>query len=279
MRVEDCIVSVERRSLGGCVDLAFVFARAFSLSILRLTLVFAIPACLSVWLLTSATTDMLVPSILIFLFFSSLYNAALIAAIGPQVFGVPISARQGIAGLRKRFFSYMLLSGCYRFLQFMSLFCLMFPSILVTAHFGHTAEVMMLEQTPIHRVLPRLSGLGKGGGFSRNLMRVFGLLVFWLMFSLGVFFLIDFLASILFNFQIFFGQFSGMELESLGDRMATVLLDSPAFLTTVHASLWLTLPIVRLAWFFCYLDQRIRNECWDLELQFRAESARLEQPA
>ena len=38
-------------------------------------------------------------------------------------------------------------------------------------------------------------------------------------------------------------------------------------------------PVIRLAWFFCYLDQRIRNECWDLQLQFRAEAARLEELA
>jgi hypothetical protein len=37
--------------------------------------------------------------------------------------------------------------------------------------------------------------------------------------------------------------------------------------------------VIRLAWFFCYLDQRIRNECWDLQLQYRAEAARLEELA
>ncbi|MEZ6063724.1 MAG: hypothetical protein R3C19_25525 [Planctomycetaceae bacterium] len=71
MKVEDCIVSVERRSLGGCLDLAFVFARHFAAPIARLTLMFAIPSCALVWLLTSRATDMLIPSILIFLFFNA----------------------------------------------------------------------------------------------------------------------------------------------------------------------------------------------------------------
>lgn len=29
MKVEECIVTVERRSMGGCLDLAFVFAGVF----------------------------------------------------------------------------------------------------------------------------------------------------------------------------------------------------------------------------------------------------------
>ena len=55
--------------------------------------------------------------------------------------------------------------------------------------------------------------------------------------------------------------------------------DDPAFLTTIQLALWLPYPVIRLAWFFCYLDQRIRNECWDLQLQYRAEAARLEELA
>jgi len=46
---------------------------------------------------------------------------------------------------------------------------------------------------------------------------------------------------------------------------------------TLQIAMWLTYPIIRLAWFFCYLDQRIRNECWDLDLQCRVEAVRLEE--
>ena len=52
-----------------------------------------------------------------------------------------------------------------------------------------------------------------------------------------------------------------------------------AEMTAIQFTIWLPYPVIRLAWFFCYLDQRIRNECWDLQLQFRAEAARLEELA
>jgi hypothetical protein len=43
MRIEDCIVRVERRTGGGCLDLAIVFTQRFIRPILRLLLTFAVP--------------------------------------------------------------------------------------------------------------------------------------------------------------------------------------------------------------------------------------------
>ena len=278
MKVEDVIVSVERRSMGGCIDLAFVFARTFAGPMIQLALLFAVPSCITVWLLASSTTDLLIPSLLVFMFFATLYSGALIAAMGPQVFGVPISTRQALRSVRRRLAGYLLMSALYRFLQVMTGFCMVFPSLLVTAQMGHLAEVMLLEQTPVLQVVSRLSWLGKGGGFGRNLSRALSLLIFWAVFSMGLFIIIDVLAAALFNMPIFLGRLPRLDVD-FSDNMMAMALDSPAFLTALQASLWLPYPIIRLAWFFCYLDQRIRNECWDIELQFRIESRRLEELA
>jgi hypothetical protein len=48
--------------------------------------------------------------------------------------------------------------------------------------------------------------------------------------------------------------------------------------SALSATAWLVYPLARLAWFFCYLDARIRKEGWDVELAFRIEAGRL-QPA
>ncbi len=277
MKVEDCIVSVERRSMGGCLDLAFVFGRHFAAPITRLMLMFAVPSCGLVWLLTSWQTDMLIPSILIFLFFNALMSGALVASIGPQVFGVPITTSAALKGVRSRLFSYLFLTFIARMLQVFTGFCMVLPSVLVTAYFGHLPEVMLLERTKFSQVTQRLSWLGKGGGFSRNLGRLLALLVFWGIASAGVFRTIDMLSDTLFNAPIFFNTISDSPdmFEALMGRM----IDDPKVLTLLQVSLWIPYPIVRLTWFFCYLDQRIRNECWDLELQFRLESTRLEERA
>ena len=275
MKVEDCIVTVERRNVGGCIDLAFVFLRHFLVPLYTLTACFAIPALFCVWTLgDSMRHDVLIPSIIIFAFFSMLYSGAMVATVGPQVFGVPISTRAALKGLLSRCIPYILLGVLFR----MTGFCMIVPLLFVMAWCGHLPEVMLLERTPLNQVTQRLSWLGKGGGYSRNLSRIVSIGAFWIVMSVGIFMLADMLSGWLFNAPIFFGTIApGPDRTS---AFASRLIDDPFLTTTMHAAFWLTYPIARLAWFFCYLDQRIRNECWDLELQFRVEAGRLqEQPA
>jgi hypothetical protein len=96
--------------------------------------------------------------------------------------------------------------------------------------------------------------------------------------SFGLFLLIDLLSTLLLNRPIFFA-IAFDESRDGRDVFMQLTHDDPAFLTTIQLALWLPYPVIRLAWFFCYLDQRIRNECWDLQLQYRAEAARLEELA
>jgi hypothetical protein len=56
----------------------------------------------------------------------------------------------------------------------------------------------------------------------------------------------------------------------------TMLLQDPRCLAVFAAAVMLVYPIVRLAWFFCYIDLRVRRDCWDMELLFRQEARRLE---
>ncbi len=55
-----------------------------------------------------------------------------------------------------------------------------------------------------------------------------------------------------------------------------MLFYDPLVVATLCGTLWLVYPIARLAWFFCYLDARIRKEGWDVELAFRIEGRRLQ---
>jgi hypothetical protein len=278
MRVEECIVSVERRTLGGCLDLAFVFAREFAGPLSRLWLICAVPSCIAVWLMVSQSTDMLFPSILVFMVFSAVFSSLLVACMGPQVFGVPISVRAAIRTWRRRFFAWMVLSFITRFFQILSGMCLVLPSALVTAFAGHVPEVMLLEQTPVNGVITRLNWLSGGGGYGRNLGRIFTLLIYWSGMSFGLFLLMDIVMTLVFNRPLFFSILSASG-NDFGDVFMQLTNDDPAFLTAIQLALWLPYPVIRLAWFFCYLDQRIRNECWDLQLQFRVEAARMEETA
>ena len=278
MKVEDCIVTVERRSMGGCLDLAFVFAREFSGPLFRLWLICAVPSCVLVWLIASVSAGMLLWSLVIFLFFSSVFSSLLVACIGPQVFGVPISVRAALKVWRKRFWAWLLLSFVLRFMQSITGFCAVVPSVFVTAYGGHMPEVLLLEQANANSVMKRLSWLAGGGGYARNLGRLLGLMFFWAILSFGLFLILDFLSTTLFNVPIFF-KTAVNSSRAWNDVLVQLLYDDPKVLTAIQLTLWLPYPVIRLAWFFCYLDQRTRNECWDLQLQFRAEAARLEELA
>lgn len=278
MKVEECIVSVERRSLGGCLDLAFVFAREFAGPLFRLWLICAVPSCGLVWLITSRSTDMLVPSILIFLFFSSLFSSLLVSCMGPQVFGVPISVRAAVRAWRRRFWGWLLLTLVTRFLQSISGFCFVLPSVFVTAFAGHLPEILFLEQAPLSTVTTRLSWLSGGGGYGRSLARIVSLLLYWAALSIGLFILMDLLSTVLFNKPLFLAIVASGSTD-WRDVYLQLSHDDPNFLTVMQLALWLPYPVIRLAWFFCYLDQRIRNECWDLQLQYRTEAVRLEELA
>jgi hypothetical protein len=278
MKVENCIVTVERRSTGGCLDLAFVFAREFAGPLSRLWLICAVPSCGLVWLMASESTTMLLRSMLVFMFFSAVFNALLVSCMGPQVFGVPISVRAAVKAWRRRFFAWLLLTLMTRFFQAITGFCFVIPSVFVTAFAGHFPEVLLLEQTPLKGIVTRLNWLSLGGGYSRNLGRVVTLLFYWGIFSSGVFVLMDVLAAVLLKRPLFLSiVFQGGR--DWQDRFHQLTQDDPGFLTAMQLALWLPYPVIRLAWFFCYLDQRIRNECWDLQLQFRGEAARLEELA
>lgn len=270
MKVEDCIVTVERRTVGGCIDLAFVFARYFAGPLLKLTLCFAVPSVLLSWLAANAMRhDVIFPCLLIFGFSLTLMSGAMIATVGPQVFGVPLTTGAATRGLWRRLLPYAFLGLLSR----MTGFCVGIPIFFVLAWCGHLPEVMFLERTALNSVPQRLSQLCRASGYSRNLGRLITITAFWVIFAFGLFLLIDVLSGLIFNAPIFFGTIApGPDQRA---AFASRIIDDPLVVTTLQAALWITYPIARLAWFFCYLDQRIRNECWDLELQFRVESARL----
>lgn len=272
MKVEDCIVSVERRTVGGCIDLALVFARHFPLPLFLLTCCFAVPSTVLAWFVgNSMRHDVFLPCMLIFAFFSMLMSGAMVATVGPQVFGVPMSIRAALRGLISRILPYAFFALVFR----MSGLCLIVPLVFVMAWCGHFPEVMFLERTPLSQASQRMSWLGKGGGYSRNLGRLITICAFWMLFAFGLFMIFDLGAGWLFNMPIFAGTISlGPDF---AEALQSKLIDDPTVVIAWQIALWITFPIVRLAWFFCYLDQRIRNECWDLELQFRVEAVRLEE--
>ncbi len=52
-------------------------------------------------------------------------------------------------------------------------------------------------------------------------------------------------------------------------------MSDPKVLAVLTAVVLSAYAIGRLAWFFCYIDLRVRRDLWDLEIQFQQEAQRL----
>lgn len=63
----------------------------------------------------------------------------------------------------------------------------------------------------------------------------------------------------------------------LGTALASIIYN-PAFGAVVVAAALFVYQILRIAWFFVFLDARVRYDCWDMELRLAREAQRLESP-
>lgn len=112
--------------------------------------------------------------------------------------------------------------------------------------------------------------------------------LFCMLVTFTVFLTVDRGCEILLGFPILWGrlvdvlptadQYDGVfpyAVEFTVEVIQFAMSDSRA-LTVLTAVVMLVYPIGRLAWFFCYLDVRVRRDLWDLELQFHQAAEQLE---
>ena len=273
MQLDGTIFAIQRRTVGGCIDLGLVFLREHFRGVLRLTCVFAVPFCLLSWWLVSRCDWNLFGILFLFAITSPFLGSALVAAAGQRVFGDRFSARQGLRAMFQRLFVLGLLILIARAVTILGLMALVVPGYCVATRYGFLAEVLLLERQALSRYETRLSDL-QAATFGTLLGRLITILCFFWVSVMSLFVLLDLTSGYLFGMPILIGRSTGMDF--MFEEITNLLVADPLVLTSFVAVMWLVYPAARLAWFFCYLDVRIRKEGWDVELDFRIESQRLE---
>ena len=270
MKLDGATIAIERRSIGACVDLAVMFYGAHVQQMLGLTALVAVPACLlTYWLVHSAGAG-LVTGLLLFYAGSPFLGAAIVAGAGHRVFGDPFTVMGTLGIIAPRSFKLFFALVVTRLgIALSSFLCIPLPIIAV--RYGFLSEVLLLEQSRGMRFERRISDLLRGVSFDL-LMRQLVLVGFYLCVFVSVYTLIDLVSGFVFSFPILFGRIS---TEFLFDDLWFHLTSDARVVTAICATLWLVYPLARLAWFFCYLDTRIRKEAWDVELDLRIEAQRL----
>jgi len=287
MKFDGAVIPIKPRPLGACIDLAICFNRRHFGQILRLTLFFALPAmALTTWM--ALTTDSgLILSLVLFFFASPVLGAVLVAGIGPYVFGDTLEVGRAFRSFTSRSLEVLpalltsrvilFMFGLFFYLIHWFLWVLYLPFIGVFLERSFmVAELHLLEQLPATKARSRRTDLRKGAS-GELCSRWLGTLTFSLLVTFILFLLVDLACKVLLGIEVFFGHFtSSMDYEWV---VIAHQLTKPLPIIILQALLWLLYPIARLTHFFCYLDIRIRKECWDLELDYRIEARRLKESA
>ena len=267
MKVERLTLPIEPRSLSGCLDLAVQFNRTWFRPLAGLLGVVAIPALAITAGLCLATDRGLLYGLLVYFVLSPVLGSLLVAGAGQHVFGDPFEVGRALrlfGANAGRLLWHLLVSRVVIALGTLAVVV----GLLLVPRYGFLPEVVLLERIRGPRLRQRLSELRRGVASSLE-WSVIVIGVFQLVLTISTFVLADLACGYLLGFPLLINRDPGVTgvLDTL-DR----LLWDPLPVTVLCGLLWATYPLARLAWFFGYLDQRIRNECWDVELDFRREA-------
>jgi len=270
MQLDGAQITIERRKTAGCLDLAVVFQREHFAPIAVMTGWFAVPTIFIGWLLMSYVDEMASWMVLLlFSFVSPFLGAALVNATGRRVFGDDFEPGDAVRGVRRHFsrlLGYVLLTR----LVSAVFTCLILPPLFIICRWGFITEILYLENAPKKKAGIRLKNL-MTSVYSDLVGRGLVLMFFYAVFVFGFYVFLELFCTVILGFSILWDR-----LDMLEGNYANLFLFDPLVTTVIHALFWAFYPLVRIAWFFCYLDVRIQKEGWDVELDFRIEAQRLE---
>jgi len=267
MNLENVTIPIEPRSVGGCLDLAVQFQRTHARQLLGLTALLGVPGLALTYYLATLTNHGLLWGLTIFFFLAPIVGSWIAVGAGHRVFGEAFTVRSSLRAFWPQAARLTVLLWWYRVASLVASVGIV-TGFLVAARGGNLAEAVLLEQLEGDRLRRRLGELNRGIQTSP----VLALVTIWAYTLCGIialFLLSHFVSAYLLEIPLWVHPGDG--IAGALDR----LWYDPVTVTLIAALFWGLYPVARLAWFFCYLDQRIRNECWDVELDCRREARRM----
>ena len=91
---------------------------------------------------------------------------------------------------------------------------------------------------------------------------------------------LEFTLLLVFQRSLFWQQLTNVgfgmrNLSGNAEAVLNIILSDPELLAAHVAIGLMVYQVGRLAWTFCYIDSRVRLDCWDVELQLREQTSRL----
>lgn len=280
MQFDQATISLSPMNTGHCLDMGFRMFRAHFAPILQGWCLFAIPSCVGLYLAIDRLEWGLPAAAALYALTTSLFGAYLIAGIAPAAFGVPFTFSSTWSLLaRDRFRPLFVGLGSQLLVALASLLCLI-PGLLVAVRLGFLLEQRALKPMERRTHERGVRELVKNG-FGDLAGRAFFILAFLALIWLVLFVTVDQAGFVLFKFPLGFSRIAvdSTYMDSVDytiTYIASYFWNDPIVVTTMYACALAVFPLGRLAWFFCYIDLRVRQDCWDMELQILQEAERLE---
>lgn len=273
MQLDAAIMAIQKRSVGGCIDMGVVFLREHFVPVMTMTACLAVPFCSATWWLVSRMEWDVTGVLLLFSFVSPFLGAALVGEAGQRVFGDRFSVRRGYLTVLRRFFPLGVLLLASRLFSLIGLLFCFLPGYFVAMRYGFLSEIFLLERQKLAKYEGRLNDL-EMPAFGLLIGRIIMTAVFYVVSVLSLLVMVDLTSGYVFGMPVLIGRVTS--LEYFIEEISHLLTQDELVLTVLTAVMWLVYPVARLAWFFCYLDVRIRQEGWDVEIDFRVEARRVE---
>lgn len=301
-RIDRATISLLPRSTADCLDMAVMFFGRHLRTILGLCLAFMVPAGALVYGLSYVyEIDVRVALIVAFLATSPL-GVLLVSRTAAGAFGgpsppAPLAEGEG-NGVRTGGVPHMkTLLGLLNSAMFLRGFLAVGPTLCLfpvnpgmvligvlmgliglwaAMRFGFRAEQVCLADLEDGSKQHRTTSLIREEA-GDLMFRAGSIGLFCLGLWLAMFVTLDLVAHLLFGFPIFLGRvFAGPDGMFSDGYFVELMVYDPLVLTAVTVTGFPVYALGRLAWFFCYIDLRVRRDCWDMELEFAQEAQRLQ---
>jgi hypothetical protein len=280
MRFDQVAIPLAPRTTSNCLDLALCFLRRHIAAVARLWALVAVPSCALVYFLMDRYELKLPLALAVLFLATSPLGVLLIWGAAPSVFGEPFTFWGTLKRLGWRGAGLIVSGLLLRCLIALGLVLFIFPGWYLLVRTGFRVERSALSKLARHLHDRRTNELLKGeiGDLS---FRSGAILLFCSLLWLSLLLTFDFVSSRLLGLPILFGRLNmdWSYMGGIGDGIVYAfgfLWSDPVVVTASLATALLVYPLGRLAWFFCYIDVRVRRDCWDMELKIMQDAERLE---
>jgi hypothetical protein len=219
-------------------------------------------------------------ALLVFFVATSPLGVLIMSGAAPAAFGEPFAFRGTWVRLGRRGLGLLARGLALRAAIAAGAVLFIFPGWYLLVRTGFFVEQAVLSKMARHLHDRRADELLRGE-IGDLFLRSWSIVMFCSLLWLVMLLTADFLSSHLLGLPLLLGRL-GLDLsylENFGDAIgysARFLWGDPIVVTAALAVAFWVYPIGRLAWFFCYVDVRVRRDCWDMELQILQEAERLE---